>query len=217
MTECEQENMRLRGGKVGAGCSLWGISLSAVWDAVMRFKLERESESRRGGKKQWGDGDISDCRSQSCPAFTRVSALHLHCRPQNEACVTLWSSTRLLEMESELCFVFSTVEPNSNLHYDDLSSSLWNHWAELGHIFYYSQNLLLDEGGVKNGGYKGAALLVWATSLLILKQGGGVLVSMQTGAAHQSLGAVGEVPKADLTPIPSRAFGGAFSAGIFEF
>lgn len=42
-----------------------------------------------GGGEQWGDGDIYDCRTQSCPAFIRVSALHLHCSLQNEACVTL--------------------------------------------------------------------------------------------------------------------------------
>lgn len=51
----------------------------------------------------------------------------------------------------------------------------------------------------------------------IPKQGCGVQVSMQTGAIHQSLGAVGGVPKADLTPIPNMAFVGAFSVWIFEF
>lgn len=49
----------------------------------------------------------------------------------------------------------------------------------------------------------------------IPKQGCGVQVSMQTGAIHQSLGAVGDVLKADLTP--NMAFVGAFLVWIFEF
>lgn len=67
------------------------------------------------------------------------------------------------------------------------------------------------------GGGWGGLLTRGRSASRIPKQGCGVQVVMQTGAIHQSLGAVGEVPKADLTPVPNMAVVGAFSVWIFEF
>ena len=81
------EKANLKGGRCGvewSRVSLWGISLSAVWDAVWRFELQKMR------KKQRGDDDISTPRAPSWTEFIRISMLESHYQKINVCSTEVW-------------------------------------------------------------------------------------------------------------------------------